>query len=420
MEMIIGLSIIALTVLWFHRRQRTRPTICGFVQHGFEPVKEAFIQNFDLGWENKGGSSFTVYHKGELVVDLWGGYAKLEIQQEWEEDTIANIFSCGKGVVAIAAAMLVDRGHLSYQAYVAEYWPEFAVNGKDKITVEMLLSHQGGLDRAQFPTTWEDIGDHKKMSKLLSEMTPTWAPGSVQAYHTYTYGWLADQLIRRVDPRGRSVSQFLREELAVPLGVDFWIGLPKSDYHRKAYAYRPTVIEFLYGVMAYPGPLLTFLFKLNKKSLLPSDLTNKIENFTNNPKLLTYEIPAANGVASSRAMARIWGIIANDGVDLITGRRFLSKDAVNQLTEVKTNRHDYNIGMEAAFGPGCRIMSDCFKYQGKYVQVFGHTGFGGQWTGAERDLRVSAAYLTNTLHMFVAKDPRPMRLIQTVFDCLPS
>lgn len=398
------------------RRRGPEPKIGGWVSPGFERVKETFEANFRSGWDTK-GAAFTVIKDGAVVVNLHGGYANTETLHEWEEDTLVNIFSCGKGVVAIAVAMLVDRGHLRYDALVKEYWPEFGRNGKDNITVEMMLSHQGGLEKAQFKTTFDDIGDHERMSKLLSDMTPTWPPGTDQGYHTYTYGWLADQLIRRVDPSHRSASQFIKEELVDPLEVDFFIGLPSHQFHRKAYTYKPGVVEFLYGLRAFFFPLFSFLLKVTTKSLLPTELTTDIEAFTNNPRLLTYEIPAANGVATSKSLARIWSVVANNGIDPVSGNRFFSTEAVDHLFTVKSHRYDRTVQLSMAFGPGLRIYEGLFRARdGGDFKAVGHAGFGGQFTHADRDRKVAVVYLTNKLHMYIAEDPRYMSLIQAVYD----
>jgi len=156
---------------------------------------------------------------------------------------------------------------------------------------------------------------------------------------------------------------------------------------------------------------------VTSKSLLPSELTRDIEAFTNNPRLLAYEIPAANGVATSKALARIWGIVANNGVDPNTGRTFLSKEAVDQLYTVKSFRYDRTILLPLAFGPGVRVSDDLFRARdGAPVKLVGHSGFGGQYTHADRDRKVSVGYLTNKLHMYIAKDPRFTSLVQAVYD----
>jgi len=415
--LIFGISTVVAVSSFFLllKREHSPPLIGGWVAPGFDGVKEAFETNFRTGWDSK-GAAFTVFKDGVMVVNLHGGYANEATLHKWEADTLASIFSCGKGIVAIAIAMLYERGHLKYDALVKDYWPEFGSHGKDNITVAMLLSHQGGLERMQFDTTLDDIGDHKKMSKLLSDMIPSWPPGTAQGYHTYTYGWLADQLIRRVDPEHRSASQFIKEELADPLGADFFIGLPKGEFHRKAYAYKPGLIEFLYALKAFFLPLLSFLMKVSTKSKLPPELVN-VEAYTNNPQLLTLEIPAANGVASSQGLARIWSLIANDGVDALTGKRFLSSKAIDQLFTVRTDRLDRTIQLPIAFGPGVRVHSGAFhSVDGDEVTTCGHSGFGGQYAHADRDRKISVAYLTNKLHLFLANDPRFMTLVQAVYD----
>ncbi|EFO17412.2 beta-lactamase [Loa loa] len=181
----------------------------------FDKVKQVFHNNFTQRWESE-GAAFAVYLKGEKVVDLWGGYADSTSRRKWKNDTMTLLFSSTKSICAICFAMLIDRGLVAYEDLVTKYWPEFGQNGKETITIETLLSHQGGLAYVDNVIEESDIRDWRRMSKIFEDQKPNWTPGQEVGYHAVTFGWLVDQLMRRIDPEERSLSQFFKEEITEP------------------------------------------------------------------------------------------------------------------------------------------------------------------------------------------------------------
>ncbi|KAK6053542.1 beta-lactamase [Cooperia oncophora] len=216
----------------------------GHVEKGYESIQKAFEQNFLDGWEAE-GASFAVFVKGQKVVDIWGGYADKQAARIWKEDTLSVAFSTTKAVAAVCIAMLADRGRLKYEDPISKYWPGFAKNGKENITIEWALSHMAGLPYFDTPITEEMARDHNLMRKAIESETPKLPAGRSSGYHLLTYGWLADQIVRHTDEKHRGVGQYFREEIAKPHGIDFHIGLNSSEEHRVARATLPTVMEVI-------------------------------------------------------------------------------------------------------------------------------------------------------------------------------
>src|SRR5436190_2757826 len=200
--------------------------ISGSVAPGFEDVQEEFRRNFvDRG---ELGAAVAAYVGGEKVVDLWGGYRDDHRQERWEEDTLVLVYSTSKGMSAIAVALANSRGLIDYDERVATYWPEFAQNGKGSITVRQLLAHQAGLSGLDARLTARVLADLDGLAEALAAQEPAWRPGTRQGYHALTIGWYEGELIRRVDPQHRSLGRFFADEVAAPLGLEFYIGLPSD------------------------------------------------------------------------------------------------------------------------------------------------------------------------------------------------
>ena len=209
----------------------------GVADDKFAAVREQFEKNLSDGTDI--GASFCVTRDGETVIDLWGGWADEERTRPWEKDTIVNVYSTTKTMTALTALWLADQGKLDFDAPVAEYWPEFAANGKDAIKVSHLMSHSAGLSGWTAPMEKEDLYDWDKATSLLAAQAPLWEPGTAPGYHAVTQGYLVGEVIRRID--GRSVGNVFRDEFAGPLGADFHIGLPASEDHRVAKLKQTTI-----------------------------------------------------------------------------------------------------------------------------------------------------------------------------------
>jgi CubicO group peptidase (beta-lactamase class C family) len=205
-----------------------RTPVHGSVAPGFDPVHDAFVDNLDSGRDV--GAAVAAYHHGRKVVDLWGGTADPSTGRPWEEDSIVLVFSTTKGATALCANVLAERGALEVDAPVVRYWPEFAQGGKAEIPVRYLLSHQAGLAWIDGEMSLDEALSWDPVVAALARQTPNWDPGTRHGYHATTYGWLVGEVIRRIT--GTSVGSFFRTEIAEPLGLDFWIGLPEAEERR--------------------------------------------------------------------------------------------------------------------------------------------------------------------------------------------
>jgi CubicO group peptidase (beta-lactamase class C family) len=203
-----------------------RARIQGEVAKGFEPVRAAFLENFIR--RNELGAACCVYRHDEKVIDLWGGVRSKATNEPWEADTMVLVHSATKGLAAMTLAVAHSRGWLDYEERVCSYWPEFAQQGKDRITVRQLLAHQAGLHAFDEPVDRSVVADPERLAAIMARQKPAWEPGTRQAYHAISLGFYQSELLRRVDPRHRSLGRFFQDEIASPLGLDFYIRLPES------------------------------------------------------------------------------------------------------------------------------------------------------------------------------------------------
>uniref|UniRef100_A0A914Y848 Beta-lactamase-related domain-containing protein n=1 Tax=Panagrolaimus superbus TaxID=310955 RepID=A0A914Y848_9BILA len=204
--------LISLWIFGIFKRKPKMIHVQGFVESGFEDVKEAFVQNLESNWEHQ-GASLTVFHKNKLVVDLWGGYSDKECRRLWQKDTISVAFSSTKAIASLCIALLVDKHLISYDDKITKFWPEFGKHGKGAVTIQWVLSHLSGLAYFDTPITESDARDWKKMAKIIENEKPKWEPGTAVGYHAITFGWICDQIIRRTDPQQRSLTQFFNDEI---------------------------------------------------------------------------------------------------------------------------------------------------------------------------------------------------------------
>jgi CubicO group peptidase (beta-lactamase class C family) len=288
----------------------------GWVRGDFENVARVFRRQLR---RTTGGAAVAVYYRGELVADLWGGWRAEDLP--WQRDTLAMCFSTTKGVVSTALHLLADRGQIEYDAPVAEYWPEFAQGGKERVTVRHVLTHSAGLHRMRTLVDHaQQMLDWTYMVTALARAEPAYEPGTRHGYHALTYGWLAGELIRRVS--GRPVARFVEEELARPLGLDgLYVGCPPAERGRVAplapmaaplgrrLGLRPA--EILGGPVGRIPSLLRL--PVNPRRFVNALLPRGIEDVLWGPEVMDAEIPAANGFFTARSLAKLYGLLAHGG-----------------------------------------------------------------------------------------------------------
>jgi CubicO group peptidase (beta-lactamase class C family) len=376
------------------------PLVSGSTSPRFATVREAFGLSFADGLEL--GAALAVVVDGETVVDLWGGHRTLDRSAAWESDTLVNVWSVGKGVMALAIAMLADRGQLDYSAPVATYWPEFAANGKGAITVDQVMSHQAGLDGLNVPMADDDIFNWRRVVDALAAMAPLWPPGSRCVYHPLTYGFLSGELIRRID--GRSPGHFIAEDIAKPLKLDLHIGLAAADDARAAHMSA--------GAKAYDW------VRQGEQSAYPHAFRNPSLSATapNQRAWRAAEVPGGNAHSDARSLARLYGALARGGE--LDGVRLLSPQGLANSVAVRFDGVDACFLAPTVFGAGFRRDAVGF---GPHVSVgnFGHTGWGGSVAFADPARGLGFAFVTNHLLGFDdGVDPRRQRVLDAVYQAL--
>ncbi len=382
-------------------------TIDGSVDDGFGPVADAFRANFADGGEI--GAACCLYVDGRPVVDLWGGVADTTTGTAWSSDTLALVFSTTKGAAAICVAMLAERGRLDYDEPVATYWPAFGAAGKEAITVGQLMSHQAGLSYAEPALDIEAILAVGPVVEALAAQAPLWEPGTAHGYHALTYGWLAGEVVRQVD--GRSIGRFLAEEVAAPLGLDFWIGLPAEEEHRVARllaAPRPEGEELeLMMKIAGPGTEGGRALTMSGALLIGGD-----DLPWNSREVHATEMPAANGIASARSIARLYAATVGE----VDGIRLLSEDTVEAVRTERVQGPDRSLVLPTRFGYGFMLDDEHLPMYGS--GSFGHYGAGGSLGMADPEAGIGFGYAMNQMGGGIAGDPRAVRLFEAARTCI--
>ena len=376
--------------------------IHGFCDPKFAPVREAFIENFNSRGDV--GAAVAVTVDNARVVDLWGGHKDVEKTEPWLEDTIVNVFSTTKGMTAICAHRLIQRGELDLDAPVVRYWPEFGAAGKADVPVRQLLCHQVGLAAIDKPLTAEDIWDWKTMTTALAEQEPNWEPGTKHGYHALTFGWLVGELVRRVS--GKSLGTFFRDEVAEPLGLDFHIGTGAELDHRVAPLLTPE---------AASGSVLSRLGGVDKDSLLVRVFTNPPIGSANELGWRRAEIPAGNGHGTARSLARVYGALANGGS--VDGFEVLSPEAIATATTEQSYGPDAVLIMPTRYGLGFWLSSEQIPLSPS-TSAFGHPGMGGSVGFADPDSGVGFGYVMNQMSMGVTVAGTGSSLISALYSCL--
>jgi CubicO group peptidase (beta-lactamase class C family) len=386
----------------------------GDVDEGYGKVADAFRRNLSSGKEI--GAAVAVYRDGRKVVDLWGGYRNGRTQAPWEQDTIVNVFSTTKGVASLSVAVAASRGLIDYDAKVADYWPEFAQGGKGAITVRQLLSHQAGLVAIKPPLTLADIADPEKLSARIAAQVPAWVPGTRYGYHAVTLGWYQSALIHRVDPQGRTLGRFFADEVAGPLDLDFYIGLPESvDRNRVALLDPVTRTEMLLHLHTLPPKFVAGLFNprsLTARAFLIATGIKEAGDF-NRDDVRIPEIPSVNGTATAQSIAKLYGDAATGDSKL--GLSQAVRDALEgPAVPPSGGSRDRVMFVDASFSLGFGKPTSKFVF-GSTGRAFGWPGLGGSFGFADPDTGVGFGYVMNKLGYHPFSDPRELALRQALF-----
>lgn len=347
-------------------------------------VKDAFAKNFEAGLET--GASFAVTIDGEYVVDLWGGYSDAAETTPWEQDTITNVYSTVKVMTALCALILVDRGQLDLDSPVADYWPEFAQAGKDKVLVRWLLSHSAGLSGFNEPLPLEALYDWNRIVQILARQEPWWDPGTRSGYHMVTFGYLVGELVRRIS--GKSLGTFFRDEVAVPLGADFHIGLAQEHDARVAELIAPPPMELPH---IDPGSIAGRT--LFNPAIIPA---------YSDRAWRAAEIPSSNGHGNARSAARVGSLLACGGE--LGGLCLLSRATIDHAIEEQFNDVDLVLGVPLRWGLGFGLANEKLPYLKPRAFYWG--GYGGSWLEMDPDARMCFSYVMNKLQMDPDGDKR--------------
>ena len=369
----------------------------GTVAPGLEAVREAFRGNFArTGDYQEVGAALCVYRGAEKVVDLWGGFADGARTRPWTADTLINVWSTTKLAAAVAVARCVDRGLIAYSQPVAEVWPAFAQGGKADVTIAQVMSHQAGLPGFAAPTTLDDFYDWDLVCGRLAAQAPVFPPGTANSYHATTYGFLAGEIVRRAS--GKTLGALFRDEIAGPLGADFHIGLPASQERRVAELLPPKSPPDMSGV--------------DLPSAAQMALANPVQDPArpNSRAWRAAELPALNGQASARGVARLSAALANGGV--LDGVRILSEATVAAMSVVVADRPDLMLGFNPQWGMG--VAHNLIGVFGANPRTFGHSGWGGSFGCADPDRQLAIGYVLNQMGSELVGDPRGKGLADAV------
>ena len=387
--------------------------IGGTVAGGWDAVRQAFEANLASGDET--GCAVSVYHRGQKVVDLWGGHFDQQGTKPYTDDTLQLVFSTTKGITAIAVAMCVERGLLSYDEKVSTYWPEFAAQGKGDATVAQLLSHQCGLYTVDGDISLAEALDWSTITARLADTAPRWPIGAQHGYHALTYGWLAGELVRRVDPQHRSLGTFVRDEIVSRVGGELWIGLPGDQEHR--------VSPMIGGLNPGGGDDVDPAVKAMLEQFMGPNSPGgqalslngafSVDGAFNRRDVHAAEIPAANGITNARTLARIYAATIGE----VDGVRLVAADTVDaaRATVTPANEPDTCLIMPTTFGMGFMTHGMFSPYSGP--GAFGHPGAGGSVAFAHPERELAFAYVMNRMAENLANDRRAQALTDAAAAC---
>ncbi len=361
-------------------------TVNGFMKSGFEPVGEAFAQNFNDDFEV--GASVSVIYNGETVVDIWAGHTGMERTAAWEHDTITNVWSSTKTMMFLILLELADKGELSLHDAVYKYWPEFKTNGKEDVTVAHLMAHTAGLPGWDRPMKPEDYYDHDLCASALAAQAPWWKPGTASGYHAISQGYLIGEVVKRVT--GMSLGTYFKKTFAEPLNADFHIGTPAECDARISNVIPPAPMD---------------LGAVDPQSIAVRTFSNPIMNAAQawETGWRRCESAAANGHGNARSLALLQSIISHGGET--QGKRFLSAAGVEKLFDVQADGIDLVLGMPSRFGMGYGLNSEHTPISPNPRACF-WGGWGGSLIVNDLDAGMSFAYVMNRMGAGTVGDMR--------------
>ncbi|MFI6083809.1 serine hydrolase domain-containing protein [Streptomyces sp. NPDC051217] len=385
----------------------------GTVAAGFEPVKDAFVRNFQERGER--GAAVAVYRDGHKVVDLWAGTRDVDGSEPWAVDTAQVVRSATKGVAAAVPLLLHQRGRIDLDAPVGTYWPEFKAAGKERVLVRHLLSHRAGVPVLDRPLSTAEALDGESGAHALAAQRPVWEPGTDHGYHAHTYGWLVSELVRRAT--GRSVGRWIADEIARPLGLDFWIGLPAEEAHRVGRI----------GKIEEPAAVGGELRLRAKRSVTeaykdPESLTRRAFGAIDPPPdensaaYRAAEMPASGGISTARALARCYaamiGPVDAPGRGNRGGARLFAPATLTLARTEESAGPDRVLVVGTRFGLGFMLHGSGAPLLGP--GSFGHPGRGGSLGFADPESGIAFGYVTNGMRKGVTADPRAQALVRAV------
>ncbi len=365
----------------------------------FSKVKETFEK---LHQEDREiGSCFAVYKDGKPLVDLWGGFQDKDKTKPWQKDNLVTVYSTTKGVAAFCIALAMEKGLLKYEEKVSTYWPEFANNGKEDITVGMLMSHQAGICSPETRNV-DDYYNQNLMAEKLAGMTPIWEPGTASGYHSMTFGWLTSELILRVT--GKSLGTYFREEVGDQHEIDFFIGLPESEDHRVA---ELVPFDIVRNENSEQQKIeLTEAQKSQRNSAGTLDIQNT-------KAWRQAEIPSANGQGNAGGLAKFYSLIVPEDNSL----KLLKDDTVNQMTTMQIEGRDLVLAVQVRWGVGFILNKHKVIY-GPIEGAFGHSGYGGSCAFGDPENKIGVSYVMNRMLDNFNADGRSIELINATYECL--
>ncbi|MEO2168075.1 MAG: serine hydrolase domain-containing protein [bacterium] len=378
----------------------------GFTAPGFERLRTALVRNFDKNDEV--GAACCVYHRGEVVADLWAGDANRETGRAWQEDTLGIVFSATKGVTAMALNLLIERGRIDPEAPISHYWPEFEAAGKKDIPVSWLLAHRAGVPLIEAELTLEEVLAWDPVVEAIAAQKPIWEPGTKHGYHVRTYGWITGELVRRVT--GKTFGEFLRDEITGPLQAEFFVGLAAELEPRVSRLIPPPEPEderTRAAFLKFTGPDTL----LGKALHGPSNLFHYDEMW-NTRALHAAEMPSSNGIGTARGLAKLYAAT----IGSIDGIRLLKPETLANAIRPRSSGPDAILHLPSSFGLGFALGDFLSLRAGK--QAFGHPGAGGSLGMADAEAGLAIAYIMNRMALGMTGDPRAGRLVKAAYDAI--